>query len=445
MAAKKKMLGAFIAALLAAGGAYYYIYSTDGKVKDIPIPFVEEDNAVTRKDEPPINVNSPEVHIDRIDENRSGNSEEESQPVSREVLDDTQLPFAEEYYSMFLTDEEQLVCRQLYSGVKSFDETVYVENNTVKSDEIVDMLVMCVSSAPDIDYLRPDYAVSVDADGFVTAIDVNYSCTPEEHDSRKAQLDEYIDSVVSAIGSDWSDFEKYKYIHDTIALACEYDENGDDAYTAYGCLIGGNAVCEGYSKALMLICERAGIPCLPVVGQGFDNEDSQGHIWNKVKLDGEWYATDVTWDDPIFETSDGSYVRYDFFAVTDEIIDRNHAADENRFFNYPACSSVENDYFIHTGCYAASIYGVDQAMRNAVELAMSTGSEYARIRCGDEETFRQCLDWVFGSGSGSEDIFAILQETSERYPEGNYSGYGYSIINNSTTYTVSLRLRFNEE
>lgn len=52
-------------------------------------------------------------------------------------------------------------------------------------------------------------------------------------------------------------------------------------------------VCEGYSRSFKLICDRLGIPCILVVGNG--------HMWNYVQdtSDGIWYAVDCTWDDPL--------------------------------------------------------------------------------------------------------------------------------------------------
>lgn len=53
-------------------------------------------------------------------------------------------------------------------------------------------------------------------------------------------------------------------------------------------------VCEGYARALKLICDELEIPCLLVSGDG----NGENHMWNSVQLeDGNWYAMDVTWND----------------------------------------------------------------------------------------------------------------------------------------------------
>lgn len=62
-------------------------------------------------------------------------------------------------------------------------------------------------------------------------------------------------------------------------------------------------VCEGYSRAFMVLCRQLGIPCVLVDGPArvsrFDQPED--HMWNYVQLDGSWYAVDVTWNDPYDE------------------------------------------------------------------------------------------------------------------------------------------------
>ncbi len=71
-----------------------------------------------------------------------------------------------------------------------------------------------------------------------------------------------------------------------------------DARTARDCisaLIGKSGsdgpVCEGYARAMSVLCKKAGVPCVLVEG----TLNGGPHLWNMVKLeDGTWYATDAT-------------------------------------------------------------------------------------------------------------------------------------------------------
>ena len=102
-----------------------------------------------------------------------------------------------------------------------------------------------------------------------------------------------------------------KSVHDYLCNFAYYpDLNSSDyignAHDAYGALVEGRTVCEGYSEAFKLICNYYNIPSVCITG------DAGGpHMWNAVQMDdGNWYLLDITWDD---QDSYGIY--YDFFLV----------------------------------------------------------------------------------------------------------------------------------
>ena len=62
----------------------------------------------------------------------------------------------------------------------------------------------------------------------------------------------------------------------------------------------GKAVCEGYARAFKYIMDGLGIPCVLVSGTATNSSGlTESHAWNYVYLNYQWYAIDVTWDDPI--------------------------------------------------------------------------------------------------------------------------------------------------
>lgn len=86
-----------------------------------------------------------------------------------------------------------------------------------------------------------------------------------------------------------------EYIADTVYYP---DLNTSDyvmsAHDAYGALIEGRAVCQGYSDAVKLICDYYNIPCVCISG----TSGNAGHMWNAIQMeDGIWYLMDLTWDD----------------------------------------------------------------------------------------------------------------------------------------------------
>ena len=100
----------------------------------------------------------------------------------------------------------------------------------------------------------------------------------------------------------YNDYVKVKEVHNWLIKAIEYDTNETtiEPYSIYGALTQGKAVCEGYARSFKYIMDELEIPCVLVSGTATNsNGITEAHAWNYVLLNGDWYAIDVTWDDPI--------------------------------------------------------------------------------------------------------------------------------------------------
>lgn len=148
-------------------------------------------------------------------------------------------------------------------------------------------------------------------------VTINYGRSASEIAPVQEKFDATTAKILAKADTLKSDYEKIKYFHDWIINNTKYTSNGP-AYKseADGPIVYGKALCEGYSKAFMYLCQSADIPCVCVV--------SSNHMWNMVKLNGKWYNVDVTWDDPVM--SDGSNaLEYDYFLKsTKSIADSDH-------------------------------------------------------------------------------------------------------------------------
>lgn len=89
-----------------------------------------------------------------------------------------------------------------------------------------------------------------------------------------------------------SDYDKIKGAYMYLIDNCSYDytyEKGTD----YDALIYGSSVCMGYAASFENIMNILGIECY--ICEGMLN--GNGHAWNIVKLDGEYYYVDATFAD----------------------------------------------------------------------------------------------------------------------------------------------------
>lgn len=87
---------------------------------------------------------------------------------------------------------------------------------------------------------------------------------------------------------------KIQTIHDYVCNASSYSTSGSDVkYTAYGNLVLGKSVCQGYATAFYRIAIEAGLDTRIITG----NVKGVGHAWNIVKIGTKYYYLDCTFDD----------------------------------------------------------------------------------------------------------------------------------------------------
>ena len=123
---------------------------------------------------------------------------------------------------------------------------------------------------------------------------------------------------------DLTDLEIALLIHDYLAANYEYDDafaTGDDMYTAYGLLVNGTAVCQGYAEAFAYLAMEMGINC------GLCSSETMNHAWNIIEIDGVEYHLDVTFDDPIYDRG-GPVHHTNFLLSSDALKANDHEADD---------------------------------------------------------------------------------------------------------------------
>lgn len=162
-------------------------------------------------------------------------------------------------------------------------------------------------------------------------IEIRYNMDIDELVALKDATDDLVDEAVSRINaSGMSDYEIVCAVNEYLCDTVYYPDSEPYApvtHTAYGALADGVAVCEGYACAAKVLLNELGVLCDIQFGVCTNGE---GHAWNLVNLDGNWYQMDVTWND-------GSASRSDYLLVTDDYMRKSRTWDEN---DYPACAGT---------------------------------------------------------------------------------------------------------
>ena len=137
-----------------------------------------------------------------------------------------------------------------------------------------------------------------------------------------------------------SDYEKSLILHDRIVNTVTYRNNAYDQ-NVIGALLHGQAVCAGYSRAYQLLLQTVGIPSHVVTGYSL----GQNHAWNLVQLDGDWYYTDVTWDD---QTDTDGHIFYAYLNLPYEWMNLDHTAVSLAEY-LPRSTATANNYHVKNG------------------------------------------------------------------------------------------------
>lgn len=185
-----------------------------------------------------------------------------------------------------------------------------------------------------IEGLSVSYIVST---GEIASIIVSYRCNAEEYGVMYSEFENSALEMTKDLKTDrLSDVQKALLLHDRLAIKCEYDESvfSDTetykTYTAYGALVEGIAVCQGYAEAYDYLLEKVGIYSV------LCSSEKLNHAWNIVRISGKYYHVDVTWDDPLFENREDKPQGF--------ISHENFLRSSEGFYNNGNNSHIADDY-----------------------------------------------------------------------------------------------------
>ncbi|MDO5381280.1 MAG: transglutaminase domain-containing protein [Eubacteriales bacterium] len=159
------------------------------------------------------------------------------------------------------------------------------------------------------------------------------------NDASYPSVESLADGVVSQCraAGNYSDYDTALWLHDWLVDNCSYDYSGMYC-SAEGMLARGNGTCEAYHRAYEMLLKRAGI--------SYGRMEGNGHVWTAVKMDGDWYQVDVTWDDNGY-ASKGSYENYLYFGIDDYIMNLVHS--EHYVHSGYESNSLKNNYLYKSG------------------------------------------------------------------------------------------------
>lgn len=266
-------------------------------------------------------------------------------------------------------------------------------------------------------------------------------------DNLKQIYDNAKDALSYIVSDEMSEYEKVHAIYDYIIYNVRYDHdcaNAEDAYVSgnlslnekmkyYGYYLEGiflnkfykkdmHAVCDGKSKAFVLMCGIEGITAVRISGEASsDGKNFGGHAWNKVLLDlngtgdKEWYFVDTTWGDVGDDSKE--FLSHAYFLLSDDEVKNSHV--EKQGHGYPKAEG-KFDYYAHeTYTSNGTEYNYVITNRNLAAQQMARA-----LKTLPKSTIVE-FEFAF---SLTKDAAKIYAKDAMQAAERGLEGYSYAII-----------------
>lgn len=256
-----------------------------------------------------------------LNSNETISTQEDTSPTDSSYVNDSSLCL---YYEM-LSDNEKQVYGQIVKNIESLNDT-FQTIVPLSAQEVSDTMTAVYNDHPEYFWLETTYTYGyIETDQIVRQITLSFNETANDFEASKQAFEDAANAIIVPALQLPSDYEKEKYVHDTLMELLTYDTNAALSQSAYSALVNHVTVCAGYSKSFQYIMNQLGVPTYNVIG--YAEED---HSWNIILLDGEYYNVDLTWDDQ--ETT-----IYNFFNVPDYEFNTTHSRT-GLSMNLPACN-----------------------------------------------------------------------------------------------------------
>ena len=256
------------------------------------------------------------------------------------------------FYRSLLSGTYKQAYDQIYAALYNGSQTINMSVSVYSSD-IANIVYSVYYDHPELFWVDSSLSYYMNGSGIVTSLTVNFNGTASDLKSSQQLFEGTIAPLIKLASSLPEDVQKVKLVHDYLTNTIQYVSGSAYNQSAYSAIVNGKTVCAGYAHAFQYCMQKLGIPAAYIVGYAGEN-----HAWNLLRLDGEYYSMDVTWDDPLGNPATTYY--YDYFNVTDSYLSKDHTRDAISA-KLPAAYGTRYSYASYFGgnAYGSDFSGLD--------------------------------------------------------------------------------------
>lgn len=192
----------------------------------------------------------------------------------------------------------------VYTAMLALESEIDISGYALSPDDLQAFVSQIRFLHPDLFFVDKQFNFTKDDQtNTIMVLKPHYLYDETEHNARMATYRHYVQTIAAGAPAQGSEFDKVLYLHDYFVREYSYDNTYTirDAYTFFEVKTG---VCQAYMLAFIAVAEELGIESVPVTSSRMN------HAWNLVKVDGNWYHVDVTWDDTAGYPSQTSYAYF---------------------------------------------------------------------------------------------------------------------------------------
>ena len=388
------------------------------------LPREVDKNTVLKEEKPVYESILPETKEEKETQSETSEFYQETQ-----MSNETKAKLMRQQQNLYAFSNLEITQQNLYVEML-YALTNYVEEmqlSTLNTKEI-DKVFQCVM----IDHPEIFYADGYSFVKYMLGNKVNkitfsgtYLYDREEKATRELLIEETAEEIIQGIDAQASDYEKVKYIYETIIHRTEYVTGAEDNQNICSVLISNRSVCQGYAKAAQYLLQKMGVPVSLVTGTVHNGD---GHAWNLVTIDNEYYYVDVTWGDASYQKEKDniegkidyiSKITYDYLCITTQELLKTHRFSD--VVSWPVCTATKANYYRKEGAYFETFDS--QQLQELINRYKAEGRECITLKCANEVLYEKMVEKLLLK---EQEIFHYLSPEDKKISYTNSSG-NYSI------------------